>query len=218
MKKVLLLAAMLAVLALSYQPASALMSFSGSLAAPEGIFATEPWLSEGITLSWTVDETAEGYWDYHYSFRDAAGGFLDKAISHMTLAISPDAGYDDFWDANGSLDIQIYSGDDPSNPGMPGSFYALKIDIGGNDYWFTSTRAPVWGDFYIKDGKLDQNDVYAYNTSFGDPDPEAPPSNGSIDYKILRPDTYTTVIPEPGTLLLLGSALALAGGYRRFRK
>jgi hypothetical protein len=94
----------------------------------------------------------------------------------------------------------------------------LKIDIASDEYYFTSTRAPVWGDFYMKDGKEDMSDIYAYNTTFGTDDPLDPPSNGSINYKILRPDTYTTIIPEPGTLLLLGSALALAGGYRRFRK
>jgi hypothetical protein len=209
---------MVTVLALSYQPACALMTFTGSLSTPDGIYATEPWMTEGVVLNWEVMENADGSWDYRYWFRDYAGGYLDKEISHMIVAISPDAYAEDFWGGNGPLAIQTYDPSDPSNPGLPSAFYGLKIDISADDYFFTSSRAPVWGDFYMKDGKEDQSDVYAYNSTFGSDDPLDPPSNGSINYKILRPDTYTTIIPEPGTLLLLGSALALAGGYRRFRK
>lgn len=217
MKKVLLLTSMLFLLVLTSQSAMALMTFTGSLSTPEGIFATEPWMTEGMTINWEISQNADYSWDYRYWFRNFAGGVPSKAISHMVLAISPDATLRDFWEANGPLEIQTWSGADPSNPGMPGELYGLKIDISDDEYSFTSSKAPVWGDFYIKDGTLDMNPVYAYNTTFGQDDPLDPPSNGSLNYKILRPDSIT-MIPEPSTLLLFGSALALAGGVRRFRR
>lgn len=218
MKKLLILTSLVFLLVMSTQSAMALMSFSGSLSTPDGIFATEPWMTDGMIINWEINQNADNTWDYHYWFRNYAGGVPTKAISHMVIAISPEATLRDFWDANGPLEIQTWSSDNPSNPGMPGSLYGLKIDISDDEYFFTSYKSPVWGDFYIKDGTLDNNPVYAYNTTFGDADPLDPPSNGSINYKILRPDTYNVPIPEPSTLILFGSALALAGGVRRFRK
>lgn len=218
MKKFLLLGSVMFFLVLTSQSAMALMTFSGSLSTPTGIFATEPWMTDGMILNWEISQNADLSWDYHYWFRNYAGGVPTKAISHMVIAISPNATLRDFWDANGPLEIQIWSGDDPGNPGMPGSLYGLKIDITDDEYFFTSTKAPVWGDFYIKDGTLDRDPVYAYNSSFGTEDPLDPPSNGSLNNKILRPDSSSVPIPEPSTMILFGSVLALAGGVRRFRR
>jgi len=217
MKKLVLLASAL-ILILASQSAMALESFSGSLSTPDGIFATEPWMSEGMVINWEITQNNDMTWDYRYWFRNFAGGLPSRDISHMIVAISPNAGMEDFSNANGPLEIQTWSGDDAGNPGMPAELYGLKIDIGSDEYFFTSTKAPVWGDFYIKDGNFDNNPVYAYNTTFGDPDPEVRPTDGSINYKILRPDSGDIPVPEPSTLLLFGSALALAGGVRRFRR
>ena len=152
MKKLALISTMLFLLIVTSQSAMALMSFSGSLSTPTGLFATEPWMTEGMTISWEINQNADYSWDYRYSFRNDAGGYLSKQISHMVVAISPNATLRDFWGANGPLEIQTWSGDDPSNPGMPGELYGLKIDIAAEEYFFTSTKAPVWGDFYVKDG------------------------------------------------------------------
>ena len=218
MKKFLLLASVMFLLVVSSQSAMALMTFSGSLSTPDGIFATEPWMTEGMIINWEISQNADMTWDYHYWFRNYAGGSPTKAISHMVVAISPNATLRDFWDASGPLEIQTWSGSDPSNPGMPSDLYGLKIDISDDDYFFTSTKAPVWGDFYIKDGTLDQNPIYAYNSTFGTPDPLDGPSNGSLNFKILRPDSTSIPVPEPSSMLLLGSVLALAGGVSRFRR
>jgi len=218
MKKFLLLASMMFLLVVMSQSAFALMTFSGSLSTPDGIFATEPWMSDGMIINWEISQNVDMTWDYHYSFRDYAGAAPTKAISHMIVAISPNATLRDFWGANGPLDIQVWSGDNPSNPGMPSELYGLKIDISDDEYFFTSTKAPVWGDFYIKDGTFDRNPIYAYNSSFGTEDPLAPPSNGSLNFKILRPDSTSIPVPEPSSMLLFGSVLALAGGVKRFRR
>jgi hypothetical protein len=217
MKKLVLFAIVFFIAGISTQPAMALMTYTGSLSTPTGITATAPW-SDGLNLTWIVNENANGSWTYTYQFTDGFGNAPAKQISHMVIAISPDATRNDFWDASGPIEIQTWSGDDPSNPGMPGEIFGVKIDIAGDEYHITSSKAPVWGDFYIKDGTLDNNPVYAYNSTFGTPDPDDPPADGSINYKILRPDSITTMIPEPSTLLLFGSALAFAGGIRRFRR
>ncbi len=216
MKKVLLLASMLFLLVFTSQSAMALLSFSGSLSTPSGITASEPWMTEGMIVNWTVSQNADMTWDYRYTFRDYAGNAPRKEISHMIIAISPNAIDTDFWDANGPMEIQTWTSDDAGNPGLPSSLYGLKIDIAADEYFFTSTKAPVWGDFYIKDGNFDQDPIFAHNSTFGSADPLDPPSNGSVNYKILRPDSTSVPIPEPSTLLLFGSALAFAGGFKRF--
>ena len=217
MKKLLLTTLMLGLLVFASQPA---MAFMGSISTPNGIIATVPWSTEGLVLSWNIYQNVDLTWNYEYTFRNYAGAPPYKAISHIVLAISPNAYAEDFWGSNGNLSVNMYDPSDPSNPGLPSAFYGLKIDVteSADFFSFTSTRGPVWGDFYMKDGKYELNDVYAYNASFGTPDPLDPPSDGSIGNKILRPDTYTNIIPEPSTLLLLGSALALAGGWRKFRR
>ncbi|HZK14520.1 MAG TPA: hypothetical protein VFC55_08360, partial [Desulfobaccales bacterium] len=60
-------------------------------------------------------------------------------------------------------------------------------------------RLPVWGDFYAKGSK----GVYAYNTGFG-----TDPGLLTADFNpwILVPETKT-VVPLPGSVLLLGSGL-----------
>ncbi|MHB1191090.1 MAG: PEP-CTERM sorting domain-containing protein, partial [Armatimonadota bacterium] len=78
---------------------------------------------------------------------------------------------------------------------------------------FRSDRAPVWGDFYAKDGKTDGVYNTLYNSGFADDDPIAPATNGSLDGHLLRPDTTSDPVPEPGTLVgfitLGGSLLAM---------
>jgi hypothetical protein len=60
---------------------------------------------------------------------------------------------------------------------------------------FESNRAPVWGDFYVKGGNLS----FAYNAGLTDHLSE------DVNDFIARPNG---VVPEPGTLAMLGLGLA----------
>jgi hypothetical protein len=87
---------------------------------------------------------------------------------------------------------------------MPFTFNGVKIQDFTNPanavITFDSTRAPMWGNFYVKDGKDKGVDVTAWNKG---------------DYKIGVPDTATA--PIPSTILLVGAGglLLLAGQRKR---
>jgi len=197
-------------------------TYTGSLTSGAGITGTGAW-ADNLTLSWTVDDTTNpGFWTYTYEFQDN-DPTQPKNLSHLIIEVSAS-----FTASDIQADTPDVSGDspktfdssDPSNPSIPGPIYGLKWNADdGTDFTATlvTARAPVWGDFYAKDGKTDQVDNAAWNTGFLDADPLDAPANGSLDDHLLVPDTYTTPVPEPGTLLLLGTGLASAGAWSRTR-
>ena len=120
-----------------------------------------------------------------------------------------------------------------SNPNMPDDIYAIKWNTDGNAgifgnhmdivefvITFTSDKYPVWGDFYAKDGSHNQIVAEAWNTGFL----ETPTETSDFIHWIARPDTGGGGggggIPEPATILLLGSGLLglAVSGKKRFKK
>lgn len=184
------------------------VSYTGSLngGVGGGLVTTDGWTSSSTSLSWTVQDigTVGGFvlWQYDYTFTVPT-----KNISHFIIEVSPDAGANDFTYLDGSGELGTYTSGG-SNPNMPSSVKGIKFGVNNSlsaTVSFTTTRSPVWGDFYAKDGKDKGIEVTAWNSGFTSPDtdPIADPSSGSVDFHILRPDTKTTRVPDGGTTACL---------------
>ncbi len=214
MKRILAVIALLFMLTMT---ASAQMSFHGFLRTETGVDGTGPW-DTNFQISWWVEHQMDNSWHYTYQMTDTLGNALRNAVSHFQIEVSPNVTANDFWGFAGE-----WSFTDETHNGMPFP-NSLKLDYGveGQTEWsFFSTRAPVWGDFFAKDGTTGGPNgimIYSWNTGFYDADPMDGPSNGSIGNKILRPDTNTEVVPEPGTLGLIGLGLmGLIAGRKRLK-
>jgi len=210
MKRILLTIA-LAIMLLCFAPSTHALQYSGTLtSAGGGIVGTADWAS-GVSLSWVVNNTSNpGFWTYTYTWSDTTSQF--KALSHIIIELSPDVKNISVSGANvKDFEINTYSGSDPSNQNMPGPMYGIKINTSNDPVTFTfsliTVRAPVWGDFYAKDGTTNQLLNSAWNAGFLAADPNNAPADGTINNHILRPDTEGVMLPEPGTMILLGLGL-----------
>ncbi|MHC4983484.1 MAG: PEP-CTERM sorting domain-containing protein [Planctomycetota bacterium] len=155
-------------------------------------------------------EAAPGVVSYSYTLtvdEVPAGG-----ISHINVETSANFTSDDLLDTDwpaGNLQVGLLTVNDGSHD-MPSDMTGIKFDncpdINTINIDFTSTRMPVWGDFYAKGG--DGNAVW--NAGFGTAaqesdifdahfDPPVGPSNGSINDHLLVPDS--TEPPPPGAIL-----------------
>ena len=162
-----------------------------------GVIGFGEW-EEGFSLTWDVVETESG-WVYSYAIGDD-----DKDISHLNLEVTFDSpepliGY------NGEfLDPKWLLANHPGSPGQPIDIFGVKFDEGQDFISFFSDRAPVYGHFYAKSG----TDTYAYNAGALDVD-----SWDVLDF-VVRPNG---VVPEPGSLALLGLGACVVAVWRRRR-
>ncbi len=177
------------------------------------------WASTSTSLYWQVDQV-DGVWHYLYTFTVPA-----KNISHFILETSQGLvlgtdiyGYILSGGATAPVGPDTYTatGQGISNPDMPaGGIYGIKFDSSGSGStsWtieFTSTRRPVWGDFYAKCGAQGGEFNTVFNSGFtggffdayGVVDRDGTP----LDNRLAVPDS---VVPEPSAFLGLAFGLPL---------
>ena len=198
MKRLSIVFSILLCLSLATVANAQLTTISGSLSTPSGVYATGYWGAvSGFQITWTINEQADHSWFYKYDISEIDGAPLLKGdISHLTLEVSPRVTDNDFWDFSPGGEVEFGE--------MDGITNAMKLDWTADSYSFYSNRAPVIGSFYAKDGVAGG---YGQNAAWN--------QDGSYIY---RPDTTNGMIPEPSTLILLGSGLLGMGLRRRFKK
>lgn len=204
----------LGVLALYTGPASAQISYFGSLAWDTCLDANNTWAGANTTINWTIGQQAPGApWAYRYVLTVAG----DPDISHFILELTPGFNRNDFTNVDWlEEDLEFATfGPGPGNPGFPEGcdFYGVKfdnVDAKSKVFYFETNIAPVWGDFYANGGATTR----VFNDSICQADPDVPPADGAVNCKILRPDSVTTVIPEPSSAALALMGLLPALGYR----
>lgn len=183
-------------------------TYTGSLSLSDGTLIFGGGWSDAV-FSWTVDDqTNPGYWTYDYHWTTTTND-----LSHIDIEVSEN------FDVNTDL-ISWNSSDPLASMSGPqtfvekyGSIYGIKweLDMDTSDFNLSliSTRMPMWGDIYAKDG--DGGDVYAKNLKFGI-DTADPIGSGNNGGWALVPDT---AVPIPGAVWLLGSGLIGIVGIRK---
>ena len=208
--------------------------------------------SGGLKVSWSIFLSGTT-WTYSYTFSNANGSIpATPDLSHLILEVSPFFTSNQIFNANATVvgpqtftkdtetpfsgspssqtdadncagAITASPGNNGGNPCLPADIFGIKLDKELTTYLFDSDKAPVWGDFYTKDGAPDSGPVaVAWNTGFG-----TDPTSLTTDFTnwIPTPDTENgfppggVEVPEGATLLFMGAGvIGLVAIMRRTRR
>ncbi len=143
---------------------------------PVGLGGVGAWIASEPVVTWTV--TWDGGDVVNYCYTLSTGGLGE--VSHAILQVSDDLETADITNvmindvAWTNYSIGTFD-QGPSNPDMPDSIYGIKFEDTDETtikICFDSTRWPMDGDIYAKDGKAGNDDKSTnqiWNTGLGDP-------------------------------------------------
>ncbi len=179
---------------------------TGSRTSPAGggVYATQQWDNGGFNIDWVIAQGDDDLWTYTYNVTGDT-----KGLSHLILEVTED---DDPFNIYSGTSIP-YEGPrewslSTSDPLMPNPIYGVKFDFGDTKVTYTmvTDRAPIYGVFYTKDGKDGGADVVAWSNALNSSDFKTSGDLTVTDF-IARPDGGGAPVPEPATMLLLGTGL-----------
>jgi hypothetical protein len=181
--------------------------YTGSLSSSDGgLMGVGGWVDHGVSeISWVVSQNEDMSWHYNYVL---SVGETESAISHFILETSSTFTEDNIFNMDGSfggIEIKTHLAMSSGSPDQPEDIYGIKFDeTDGTTLTidFDSQRDPIWGDFYAKAGG-GKNLQQIWNGGITVVDPIVGASNGSFNNQILVPDTTTSMVPEPASMLLI---------------
>ena len=225
------------------------LTWSDGIIAPSEITAPSPdplapqnaWANSGTKMEWTVtgtpsyDPDTYGVYSWHYDYTLTVP---EKAISHLIIETSTNFTVGDITNVSSAyVGPQLFDPNDPgkANPLLPGTIFGLKFSPGTSEtlkyhVYFDTLRAPVWGDFYAKDGQDskqgDKVQNVAWDAGFSNDNNPAWTAPVFVAGKILVPDSVVyalsggdqPAVPVPSSLLLCTIGLAFATVVRRLRR